>query len=190
MAGAEHPLAEWYDMMREGFALAPISDPEVTLQDGEALYLRGQPVGTIVPRQHPVFQPAIAKLPPPPRPAKGPPLPMVDLGKASLYLTNRRLIARIHVLSHVLSEVEGEAEGNDPRATARDCPYGWFSLPLSTVRGITLGLDRFLVIRHEQRLLEFFEFTEESPLKWQAYLDLALRPIAEAGGFRLYMAYD
>jgi hypothetical protein len=47
-----------------------------------------------------------------------------------------------------------------------------------------------LIIRHEKRLVEALSLIAESPLKWRAYLDLALRPIAETHGFQLHMAYD
>jgi hypothetical protein len=185
--GADRPLAEWYDAMRAGFALAAITDASAPLEPGETLYLKGHADGVRVLRVDPRFQAIIARLPqsdslrppaaPPQsdslRPADAPSktvtLPMVDISEADLFLTDRRLIVRLGPMG-----ATGEALG----------------LPLATVRGVQLFIDRFLILRHERRLVEMFEFVAESPLKWQVYLDQVLRPIAAAAGFKVHMAYD
>jgi hypothetical protein len=166
MAGAERPLAEWYDMMRAGFELIPISNSKLPLEPGEALYVSGQPVALAVLRKDPRFQEAIAEIPQLVDSAE-PALAgreTVNLGPVDLFLTDRRLIVR-----------------RDGRR---------YDLPLRTIRAVQLVIDRFLVIRHAGQLMDLFEFAEESPLKWRAYLALALRPIAEAYGHQVRMAYD
>lgn len=160
LAGQDRPLAEWYDQMRAGLELTPLPNPSVALEPGEALYLEGRADGLSVLRQDPRFRQIIAALPAP----DAPPSPMVQLGQARLFLTDRRLIVGLEELL---------------------C-----SLPLETIRSVTLLIDRFVIIRHERRLIEFFEFAQESPLKWRAYLELALRPVAAAHGHKVHMAYD
>jgi len=88
----------------------------------------------------------------------------VDLGESDLFLTDRRLIVR-----------QGDSS---------------YDLPLTTIRSIMLLIDRYVIIRHQRRLVEVFEFRDESSLKWRAYLDHALRPVAEANGFKVHIAYD
>lgn len=203
LAGTERPLAEWYDMMREGLALTPLTvqPPPISLEPGESLYLHGRAESTLVMRMDPRFRPAIARLPTPELPPRANPEPgqkvasvpdrhppggdprpdrppLVDLGRADLFLTDRRLIVRL----------EGRPPGGDLQA--EDPTTNLYSLPLETVRAVQLLIDRFLIIRHVQRLTEMFEFGAESPLKWRAYLDLALRPVAEAHNFQVHMAYD
>jgi predicted Zn finger-like uncharacterized protein len=166
MAGSKQPLAEWYDMMRAGFSLIPIPAEKLNLDKGEELYLQGSSENLMVLQTDPRFSGAIAALPIDPSPNikndKNP--AMAHLGPVNLALTNRRFI-----LSH--NNVE----------------YG---LALSSIRGIEILLDRLLIIRHEGRLIEILVFNRESPLKWRAYFDAVLQPIAEASGIRIRMPYD
>jgi hypothetical protein len=167
--GADRPLAAWYDTMRDGFALTAITDASVPLAPGETLYLKGHAEGVRALRMDPRFQAVIARLPPPGEPPPPGAPPMIDISEADVFLTDRRLIVRF-------GPAGGEGEA--------------YSLPLTTVRGVQLFIDRYIILRHERRLVEMFEFVNESPLKWQVYLDHALRPVAAAGGFKLHMAYD
>ena len=139
MAGTEFPLAEWYDMMREGFALIPLDPGNFVLESGEEIYLKGKSSNITVIRKDPRFSGAIETLPPPEttQPDGSPP-PMAPLGAVDLYLTNKRLIV-FH---------KGQSIGLD----------------LDTFRGIEVLLDRFLIIRHAKKLIEIFEFQDESPL--------------------------
>jgi hypothetical protein len=167
--GADRPLAAWYDAMREGFALTALTDAAAPLAPGEVLYLKGHAEGTRVLRMDPRFQAVIARLPPPAEPPPPGVPPMAEIGEADVSLTDRRLIVRLGSAG-----MAGEVIG----------------LPLATLRSVQVLIDRYLILRHERRLVEMFEFVAESPLKWQVYLDHALRPIAEAGGVRIHMAYD
>ncbi|MCX6033273.1 MAG: hypothetical protein NT169_28830 [Chloroflexi bacterium] len=167
--GADRPLAAWYDAMREGFALAAITDATAPLAPGETLYLKGHAEGLRVLRMDPRFQAVIARLPPPAEPPPPDAPPLTEIGEADLFLTDRRLIVR-----------------PGPAGAAGEI----IGPPLATVRGVQLFIDRYLILRHERRLVEMFEFVAESPLKWQVYLDHALRPISSAGGVKIHMAYD
>jgi hypothetical protein len=165
MAGTERPLADWYDMMREDFALTPLDPGDFLLEPGEELYLKGKTPNVTVIRKDPRFSDAIDKLPPPEitQPGGSPP-PMASLGDVDLYLTNKRFIV-VH---------NGQPIGLD----------------LSTFRGIEVLLDRFIIIRHAKKLIEIIEFKDESPLKWRAYFDLVLRPVSEQLGIKIRMPYD
>jgi hypothetical protein len=163
-AGLERPLAEWYDMMRAGFELVPLDPETLDLETGEELYLKGKPAGVTVIRKDPRFAAAIAKMPPPPDQEDGSPSRIAYLGRVGFYLTNQRLIF-VH---------QGEQYG----------------LPLRSIRGLDVLLDRFVIIRHEKRLIEIIQFEEESPLKWRAYLAAVLEPISEAEGIKLRIPYD
>ena len=88
----------------------------------------------------------------------------LDINGCDLFLTDRRLIVRL-----------GEAS---------------YDIRLATIRSIMLLIDRYVIIRHQRRLVEVLEFREESALKWRAYLDHALRPVAEAHDFKVHIAYD
>jgi hypothetical protein len=163
-AGLEGPLAEWYDMIRDSFELVPLDPETLDLESGEELYLKGKPAGVTVIRKDPRFAAAIAKMPPSPDQDDGSPSPIAYLGLVGLYLTNQRLIL-IH----------------------QGVPYG---LPLRSIRGLDVLLDRFVIIRHEKRLIEIIQVGEESPLKWRAYLAAVLEPISETEGIKLRIPYD
>jgi len=164
MAGTEKPLAAWYDMIRDSFELRVIDPGDLVLEPGETLHLKGHPKGFIVLRADPRFKIAIEKMPPPPEGAEGRDAMMVNLGAVDLFLTNKQLIA-IH---------------DNER----------FDLKLETIRGVEILIDRFVIIRHVKRLVEFISLEGESPLKWRAYLDAVLKPIGKELGIDIRMAYD
>jgi hypothetical protein len=115
-------------------------------------------------RPDPRFRTRIAQLAADQGRDKRPPTPLVNLGRAELYLTNRRIIIDHADQSH--------------------------DLALDSIRSVQLGLDRFLILRQAGRLLTIVEFDRGSILKWRAYLDATLRPIAERTGITIRMAYD
>lgn len=164
MAGTEKPLAEWYDMVRENFELIPLDPGNLALEDGEELYLKGKPVGIIVARADPRFKTAVDKIPPPPEGAEGRAAFMGNIGPSELFLTNKRLV--------VFNQGE------------------YYGLPLLSVRGVEILIDKFVIIRHVKRLVEIIALVGESPLKWRAYLEAVLAPVQEELGIKITMAYD
>jgi len=164
MAGTEKPLAEWYDMVRENFELIPLDPGNLALEDGEELYLKGKPVGIIVARADPRFKTAVDKIPPPPEDAEGRAAFMGNIGPSELFLTNKRLV--------VFNQGE------------------YYGLPLLSVRGVEILIDKFVIIRHVKRLVEIIALVGESPLKWRAYLEAVLAPVQEELGIKITMAYD
>jgi hypothetical protein len=164
MVGTEKPLAEWYDMVRENLALVPLDPGDLSLEEGEELYLKGKSVGFIVARADPRFKTAVDKIPPPPEDAEGRAAIMGNLGPSELFLTNKRLV--------VFNQGE------------------YYYLPLLSVRGVEVLIDKFVIIRHVKRLVEIIALVGESPLKWRAYLDLVLAPVQEELGIKITMAYD
>jgi hypothetical protein len=164
MAGTERPLAEWYDRAREGFEPKPLATSSLALGADEVQYLRPEPVNLIVLRPDPRFRAPIARLADAQGAAERPPTPLVNLGPAALCLTNQRII-----IDH-----DGQS----------------YDLDLESLRSVQLGLDRFLILRQAGRLLTILEFGQGSTLKWRAYLDATLRPIAERSGIPIRMAYD
>jgi len=164
MVGTEKPLAVWYDMIRDSFALEIVNPGELALELDEVLHLKGHPKGFIVLRADPRFRTAVEKMPPPPEGAEGRDAMMVNLGSVDLFLTNKRLI--------VFHDNEQ------------------MNLPLETVRGVEVLIDRFVIIRHVKRLVEIISLEGESPLKWRAHLDAVMKPVSEELDIEIRMAYD
>jgi hypothetical protein len=164
LTGTEKPLADWYDMMREDFKMEALDPGDLPLEAEEELYLKGHSIGFIVVRADPRFTAAVEKMPPPPEGAEGRAAMMVNLGPVELFLTNKRLFV-IHQ-----NEI--------------------FGLPLLSVRGVEVLIDKFVIIRHVKRLVEIIALEGESPLKWRAYLDAVLGSIKDELGIKMTMAYD
>jgi hypothetical protein len=89
---------------------------------------------------------------------------MVNIGPVDIYLTNKRKIT-------ICDDIQ-------------------FDRPLSTVRGVEVLIDRFVILHHVKQLVEIIKLEGESPLKWRAHLDALLRPVSDELGINIRMAYD
>ena len=118
----------WYDMMMEGFKLTALDPGDLPLEKGETLFVSGKPSNLVVVRVDPRFSTSIESLPTPETDSSDDvPSPLVPLGPVDLFLTNQRLI-----LAH-----NGRTIG----------------VSLNSFRGVEVLLDRFVIIRHQKRLL-------------------------------------
>jgi hypothetical protein len=83
--GTELPLAEWYTRLKETLSLTPIEDQELTLEEGERLYLASRPVLLRVLSSDPFFFPEEVGDKPDKPVGKA-----VGIGR--IFLTNRRVV--------------------------------------------------------------------------------------------------
>jgi hypothetical protein len=159
--GAELPLRRWYSRMKETISLIPVSDPAVTLEEGERLYLASRRVMLAAEADDPLFfgnegsPPAkSARSPAPFAGGLGAPADRATprnkqevsrgrVGPGRFFLTNRRLIWL----------------GEDGRERA---------FPLERLNSAYALFNVALLILYKTRLYQA-RFLQESLLKWITY---------------------
>jgi 1-acyl-sn-glycerol-3-phosphate acyltransferase len=157
LVGLDMALTTWYDEMKRDFQQpSPIPAAGVDLEEGEELYLRTGGVKLVPYRSNPLFGDWTGREPPKDRVMKRSEAGQFGpLGTGELLLTNRRLVW------------EGPGCGLDFR--------------LEHFTDITLRLFFQMKINYEATPYRF-EFSQDSGLKWLAYVGTLVQQVAAKSG--------
>ena len=200
-SGEERPLAEWYDRMMAGLALAPIPHPTWPIAGisapGDELYLHNSQVRVLADAEHPIFKSANA----PPAPPMTGPMGMRPLGAGQLLFTSHRLLCLLAPPSAAgmaarpavpavpaapaASAAPTEAAPTPPGAAQAPRPL---SLPWAELTSADTLIDRAFAVIFGERLYAFL-LNEQSPLKWLAYARLMAERLDPAVQHRLHLGY-
>jgi hypothetical protein len=195
--GEERPLAEWYDRMMAGLALAPIAHPVWPVAGisapGEELYLHSPQVRVLADADNPIFRDAPLN---PPNPStslragvggKGGPRP---LGAGQLLFTSHHLLCLLAPPPAAVMGAHPAVPGNMMAAA----PPGVvqvprpLSLPWAELTSADTLMDRAFVTIFGERLYAFM-LNGQSPLKWLAYTRLMAERLDPAVRHRLHLGY-
>jgi hypothetical protein len=190
--GEERPLAEWYDRMMAGLALAPIAHPAWPVAGvsapGEELYLHGSQVRILADAENPIFKGANA----PPAPPTPGPFGTRPLGAGQLLFTSQRLLCLIAPppaagLGARPAAPAAPAEAAPMPPGAAQAPRA-LSLPWAELTSADTLVDKAFAVIFGERLYAFL-LNGQSPLKWLAYARLMAERLDPAVQRRLHLGY-
>jgi hypothetical protein len=188
--GEERPLAEWYDRMMAGLALAPIAHPAWPVAGvsapGEELYVHGSQVRILADAENPIFKDANA----PPAPPTPGPFDTRPLGAGQLLFTSQRLLCLLAPPPATATAANPAAPGNmtgETRLIAAQARRS-LSLPWAELTSADTLVDKAFAVIFGERLYAFM-LNGQSPLKWLAYARLMAERLDPAVQRRLHLGY-
>lgn len=162
LLGKERPLFAWFEDMRRGFQLTPITDQQLSLREEEELYLVGDGISLLVSRSNPLFDSWDGRDPPTKlqgQPGKPADWDTLDTGR--FRLTSQRACW------------EGQEGGLDFWWNEVTSVFMWFT----SVVGLVYGT-------------EIYRFKLRAPktvLKWIAHADHIARAIEAESGHGIWV---
>jgi hypothetical protein len=122
--GTHLTLAQWYDRMKATISLEPISNPEITLDPEEQLFLASMETSLLVDPKDPIVNDIKDNSPRIDRYTQG-----IVVGKGRVFLTNHRFIWQ---------------GGENWR----------YDFPLTKINSVYIAADQTLVVLYELRILD------------------------------------